>query len=68
MSTVLVGIAGATLVDRAVPGGGVVLLVRPAARPMPAQPPTPDSTPTYCLPLCIQVLTLPMIPDGVLKR
>ena len=25
--------------------------VRPAARPIPAHPPTPDKIPTYCLPL-----------------
>ena len=35
--------------------------------PMPAQPPMPDSTPMYCLPLYSQVLTLPMMPDGVLN-
>ncbi|HYE48747.1 MAG TPA: hypothetical protein VEB20_04100, partial [Azospirillaceae bacterium] len=35
----------------------IVDSVRPAARPMPAQPPTPDSTAMYCLPLCWKVLT-----------
>src|SRR5665213_1558956 len=37
------------LIDRAMPGGGVFRLQQTAARPMPAQPPTPDSTPIYCL-------------------
>src|SRR5690606_2947299 len=40
---------------------------RPAARPMPAQPPIPDNTPMYCLPSYFQVVTLPITPDGVLN-
>src|SRR5690606_40535891 len=41
--------------------------VNPAAMPMPAQPPIPEYTPTYCLPLYMYVNTLPMIPEGVLN-
>ena len=41
--------------------------VSPAAMPMPAQPPMPEYTPTYCLPLYSYVNTLPMIPEGVLN-
>src|SRR6185436_20952496 len=40
---------------------------RPAARPMPAQPPIPESTPMYCLPLNSHVFRLPMMPEGVLN-
>ncbi len=35
--------------------------------PMPAQPPMPENTPMYCLPLCMYENTLPMMPDGVLN-
>jgi len=40
------------LIDRAMPGGGVFGLQQTGRRPMPAQPPTPESTATYCLPPC----------------
>ena len=35
--------------------------------PIPAQPPMPEYTPTYCLPPYSYVNTLPMIPEGVLN-
>ena len=36
----------------ALPFSGSLGLISPAAKPIPAQPPTPDSTATYCLPPC----------------
>ena len=38
-------------------------LLKSVAIPIPAQPPMPERTPTYCLPLQLQVFTLPMIPE-----
>src|SRR3954464_1219138 len=49
------------------PAVGSSLLI-PAATPMPAQPPIPDRTATYCLPSGPRyVIGLPMIPEGVLN-
>src|SRR5512140_1379836 len=49
------------------PAVGSSLLI-PAATPIPAQPPMPERTATYCLPLGPRKLIgLPMIPEGVLN-
>src|SRR5207248_1472686 len=49
------------------PAVGSSLLI-PAATPMPAQPPIPERTATYCLPSGPRnVIGLPMIPEGVLN-
>ena len=40
----------------------------PSAMPAPAQPPTPESTATYCLPSGPRyVIGFPMMPDGHLN-
>src|SRR3954452_2770106 len=49
------------------PAVGSSLLI-PAATPIPAHPPIPERTATYCLPSGPRyVIGLPMIPDGVLN-